>query len=166
MSGDGTESDGPKIEVPASVYERFEEERQKTKTVHAPAMDQATFLSALLDTNQAVREGYYDRSVDTETERGESAMTKEQLNSMSDLEVHQALTDLSFVPIFIGSIVYAVAAYIVMRPGTVLAIFDGIEYVLGAIGFVLIMGSIAIRVWAERGGPERRRRVLRRIIEV
>lgn len=54
------ERDGPSINVSAAVYERFEEEREKTKTVDAPAMDPATFLSALLDTNEAVREGYYD----------------------------------------------------------------------------------------------------------
>lgn len=56
----GVKHEGPTIEVDATVYERFEEERQKTKTDHAPPMNQATFLSALLDTNQAVKEGYYD----------------------------------------------------------------------------------------------------------
>lgn len=61
----GTEHNGPVVELSAAVYERFEEEREKTKTDHAPAMDQATFLNALLDTNKAVREGYYERSVDT-----------------------------------------------------------------------------------------------------
>ncbi|MFD1527324.1 MULTISPECIES: hypothetical protein [Halobacteriales] len=84
---------------------------------------------------------------------------------MSDYEIHKALTNLSFVPIFIGSILYLVAGYIVMRPGTAVAVFDGIEYVLAAVGFVLIIGAIAIRVWAERGGTERRRRLLRRIME-
>ena len=59
-SAESTEHEGPTINVDASVYERFEEERKKTKTEHAPAMDESTFLSALLDTNQAVEEGYYD----------------------------------------------------------------------------------------------------------
>lgn len=54
------DSDTRVIEVDAATYERFEGERQKTKSDHAPAMDEGTFLSALLDTNKAVREGYYD----------------------------------------------------------------------------------------------------------
>ncbi len=56
----GTPQDPFVIELDASLYERFEEERKKTKNEHVPAMDQATFLSALLDTNEAVRRGYYD----------------------------------------------------------------------------------------------------------
>lgn len=64
-----TEHEGPVVEIDAATFERFEEERQKTKTDYAPEMDPSTFLSALLDTQQAVREGYYERSVDTGTER-------------------------------------------------------------------------------------------------
>ena len=71
-STNGTEHDGPVVEIDAVTFERFEEERKKTKTAHAPAMCPSTFLSALLDTNKAVREGYYDRSRDTGTARPES----------------------------------------------------------------------------------------------
>ena len=70
---DDTEHGGPTIELPASVYERFEEEREKTRTDSVPPMDQATFLSALLDTNQAVRDGYYDRSRETGMERDDTS---------------------------------------------------------------------------------------------
>lgn len=62
-----TQHDEPVIEVDAATYDRFEEERKKTKTDHAPAMGQATFLSALLDTEEAVREGHYDDELPTET---------------------------------------------------------------------------------------------------
>lgn len=54
------ECDGRVIEIDAATYERFEERRKRTKTDHVPAMDQATFLNSLLDTEKAVREGYYD----------------------------------------------------------------------------------------------------------
>lgn len=55
-----TESQQKTITVDPSVYERFEEERKGTKTDHSPAMDQTVFLCSLLDTQEAVREGYYD----------------------------------------------------------------------------------------------------------
>ena len=60
MSEKGTEHDGPVIEVDAATYERFEERREATKTDYAPAMEPSTYLNALLDTEKAVQEGYYD----------------------------------------------------------------------------------------------------------
>lgn len=48
------------IEVSAIVYERFEQRRQETETPGAPAMSPETYLSALLDTEKAVEEGFYD----------------------------------------------------------------------------------------------------------
>ena len=47
------------IEVSERVYQRFEEEREKTKTQHVPEMGEELFLSALLDTHEAVGRGYY-----------------------------------------------------------------------------------------------------------
>lgn len=60
MTESGIEHDGPVIEVDKATYERLEEARENTKTRHAPAMNPSTFLSALLDTQKAVREGFYD----------------------------------------------------------------------------------------------------------
>lgn len=48
------------IEVDADVYQRFEEAREQTKNEYLPEMKPTTFLSSLLDTQEAVREGYYD----------------------------------------------------------------------------------------------------------
>ena len=50
----------PTITVEQQVYERFEERRKETKTDSVPELDQSTFLSSLLDTEKAAREGYYD----------------------------------------------------------------------------------------------------------
>lgn len=51
------------IEVDASTMERFDEQRENTKTVHLPEMTPAVFLDALLDTHEAARAGYYDDDV-------------------------------------------------------------------------------------------------------
>jgi len=56
-----TMSDDTKtLDVDASTIERFHEKRKETKTQHVPAMDASTFLSSLLDTLEAVEEGYYN----------------------------------------------------------------------------------------------------------
>lgn len=56
----GEQVDQPVIEVDRATYERFEQHRQQTATDSVPEMDQSTFLDSLLDTQKAVREGYYD----------------------------------------------------------------------------------------------------------
>jgi len=49
------------IEVSPETYQRFEEYRSETETWgHTPRMGKSAYLEALLDTEQAVREGYYD----------------------------------------------------------------------------------------------------------
>jgi hypothetical protein len=53
-------AEGDQHEFEQRVLQRFEEERQKTKNEHVPAMDPSTFLDSLLDTREAVRRGYYD----------------------------------------------------------------------------------------------------------
>jgi hypothetical protein len=52
------------IEVDKSVYERFEERRQGTQNEHVPAMSESTLLSSLLDTVEAVDQGYYETAED------------------------------------------------------------------------------------------------------
>ena len=47
------------IEVKASVYDRFEEERSETASEYIPEMDPTAFLDSLLDTREAVQQGYY-----------------------------------------------------------------------------------------------------------
>jgi len=60
-SGETTmsDSDTVTIEVDRLTYERFEQQRQSTKNEHVPAMDPSVFLDALLDTDEAIRNGYY-----------------------------------------------------------------------------------------------------------
>ena len=53
-------SDTNQIEVDTSTFERFEEARMDTKNAHVPEMEPSIFLDALLDTQEAVQEGYYD----------------------------------------------------------------------------------------------------------
>ena len=62
MTADGGEYDNAtrSIEVSPETYRRFEKRRKETKNAHVPEMDQSTFLASLLDTQQAVKEGYYD----------------------------------------------------------------------------------------------------------
>lgn len=60
---DSTESQNREtvtIEVSKRVYERFEEMRKQTENVHVPPVDQETYLSSLLDTVDAFKEGHYD----------------------------------------------------------------------------------------------------------
>lgn len=49
------------IEVSEQTYERFHDRRVETAERDVPPMDADTFLSSLLDTQQAAREGYYSR---------------------------------------------------------------------------------------------------------
>jgi hypothetical protein len=53
------EEDQRTIEVDDRVYRRFEQRRKATKNEHVPAMEESLFLSSLLDTEEAVRRGYY-----------------------------------------------------------------------------------------------------------
>jgi chorismate mutase len=60
-SQDGSIAEEPcTIEVSARVFERFEELRKQTENEHVPAMSQESYLDALMDTQIAVEEGYYD----------------------------------------------------------------------------------------------------------
>ena len=55
-----SQNDSKTIKLDAAVYERFERERANTKTDHEPEMTPSVFLSVLLDTETAAREGYYN----------------------------------------------------------------------------------------------------------
>lgn len=55
-----TQQGTAEIEVDPAVYQRFEAAREQTEQHDVPKMDQSTFLSHLLDTRKAVRQGYYD----------------------------------------------------------------------------------------------------------
>ena len=69
-STNGTEHERPVIEIDAATRARFEEERKKTETEHAPAMGPCMFLNALLDKHDMVRElaRQIGRQSDTEGE--------------------------------------------------------------------------------------------------
>lgn len=67
---DGTEM----LELDASVYERFEAERQKTES-ETPAMHPNTFLRRLLDTYEAAEGGFYD----SEGAKGELTLAMEAI---------------------------------------------------------------------------------------
>lgn len=84
---------------------------------------------------------------------------------MSDLEVRRAYSDLCLFPIFLGAPLMLVSAYIVLRPNTPIAAFDGVEYFIGGIGAIIILGSIAIGVWGNMGDAERMRRCLKRLAD-
>jgi hypothetical protein len=59
-NGDESPTQARSIKVDPETYERFEEQRKEAKTEHIPPMDQSSFLSSLLDTQQAVLEGRYN----------------------------------------------------------------------------------------------------------
>mgnify|MGYP000541810206 CR=1 FL=1 len=52
-------SENGSLDVDEDVLQRFEEARQDTKNDYTPPMEPFLFLSALLDTQEAVRNGYY-----------------------------------------------------------------------------------------------------------
>jgi hypothetical protein len=50
------------FDVDEDVLQRFEEARKDTKNDHTPPMEPSLFLSALLDTREAVRNGHYENN--------------------------------------------------------------------------------------------------------
>jgi hypothetical protein len=53
------DDDTKTITVSEQTYQRFQEARKETKTQHVPAMNEDDYLASLLDTQSAVRDGYY-----------------------------------------------------------------------------------------------------------